>query len=106
MGWNWTSLCVLNLIYMYVYFFFKDSSTIKVWVPTVYGRKVIKIAVGSLSEKVSSLMEKIANEIQMPAKDLKLRGKEGVLKGDKSLAQNDVETGEILTLTWRISRWY
>ncbi|KAF2611027.1 hypothetical protein F2Q70_00012577 [Brassica cretica] len=51
-------------------------------------------------------MEKIANEIQMPAKDLKLRGKEGVLKGDKSLAQNDVETGEILTLTWRISRWY
>lgn len=91
---------------MYVYFFFKDSSTIKVWVPTVYGRKVIKIAVGSLSEKVSSLMEKIANEIQMPAKDLKLRGKEGVLKGDKSLAQNDVETGEILTLTWRISRWY
>ncbi|CAN6824032.1 unnamed protein product [Brassica oleracea] len=84
----------------------EDSSTIKVWVPTVYGRKVIKIAVGSLSEKVSSLMEKIANEIQMPAKDLKLRGKEGVLKGDKSLAQNDVETGEILTLTWRISRWY
>lgn len=82
-------------------------SGIKVCVPTVDGRKVVEITVESwLLEKVASLKEKIGKMIQMQAKELKLRRKSGgVLKEDKSLAHNNVEAGEILTLTWRISRW-
>ncbi|CAH8313030.1 unnamed protein product [Eruca vesicaria subsp. sativa] len=85
----------------------EGTSRIKVCVPTVDGRKVIEIIVESwLLEKVASLKEKIAKMIQMQANELKLRRKSGrVLKEDKSLAHNDVEAGEILTLTWRISRW-
>ncbi|KAG2313579.1 hypothetical protein Bca52824_025136 [Brassica carinata] len=79
----------------------EGSSTIKVCVPTVDGREVIEITVESwLLEKVASLKEKIAKMIQMQAKELKLRGKSAVvLKEDKSLADNNVEAGEILTLT-------
>lgn len=82
-------------------------SGIKVCVPTVDGRKVVEITVESwLLEKVASLKEKIGKMIQMQAKELKLRRKSGgVLKEDKSLAHNNVEAGEILTLTSRISRW-
>ncbi|WZY77133.1 hypothetical protein YC2023_023517 [Brassica napus] len=84
-----------------------SASVIEVCVPTVDGRKVVEITVESwLLEKVASLKEKIGKMIQMQAKELKLRRKSGgVLKEDKSLAHNNVEAGEILTLTWRISRW-
>lgn len=71
------------------------------------GRKVMEITVDSwLLEKVASLKEKIAKMMQMQAKELKLRRKSGgVLKEDKSLADNNVEAGEMLTATWRFSRW-
>lgn len=59
-----------------------------------------------LLEKVASLKEKIAKMMQMQAKELKLRRKSGgVLKEDKSLADNNVEAGQMLTATWRFSRW-
>ncbi|KAG2313491.1 hypothetical protein Bca52824_025048 [Brassica carinata] len=85
----------------------EGSSTIKVSVPTLDGREVIEITVESwLLEKVSSLKEKIVKVIQIPSKNLKLKGKSvGVLREDKSLAENKVEAGEILTATWRFSRW-
>lgn len=71
------------------------------------GRKVMEITVDSwLLEKVASLKEKIAKMMQMQAKELKLRRKSGgVLKEDKSLADNNVEAGQMLTATWRFSRW-
>lgn len=44
--------------------------------------------------------------MQIQAKELKLRRKSGgVLKEDKSLADNNVEAGQMLTATWRFSRW-
>ncbi|XP_018468892.1 uncharacterized protein LOC108840550 isoform X2 [Raphanus sativus] len=85
----------------------EGSSSVEVSVPTVNGRKVMEITVDSwLLEKVASLKEKIAKMMQMQAKELKLRRKSGgVLKEDKSLADNNVEAGEMLTATWRFSRW-
>lgn len=85
----------------------EGSSSVEVSVPTVNGRKVLEITVDSwLLEKVASLKEKIAKMMQMQAKELKLRRKSGgVLKEDKSLADNNVEAGQMLTATWRFSRW-
>ncbi|KAJ0231676.1 hypothetical protein HA466_0297880 [Hirschfeldia incana] len=85
----------------------KGSSNIEVCVPTMDGRVIIEITVDSFfGEKVASLKEKIVRLIRIPSKNLKLRGKSvGVLREDKSLAENKVESGEILTATWRFPRW-
>ncbi|CAN6853072.1 unnamed protein product [Brassica oleracea] len=85
----------------------EGPSSIKVCVPTLDGRVIIEIIVESFfGEKVASLKEKIVKLIQIPSKYLKLRGKSvGVLRDDKSLADNNVEAREILTATWRFSRW-
>ncbi|XP_024009667.1 probable splicing factor 3A subunit 1 [Eutrema salsugineum] len=82
------------------------SPRIRVSVPTPDGRQVVDITVKSLSENVASLKEIIAGVVQIPAKQIKLSVKGCLLEDKKSLVQNSVGAAEdILTLSWRMSRW-